>query len=94
MQTLVLKTRKDILLHPLTMKDLFSILVRAAFTFVAFSIIQYTIPWYFLAAGGIAAGFFMLKIGEDRSSGIGILAGSILFGIFAFVMAQYYPVAG
>jgi hypothetical protein len=94
MYTLVLKTRKDILLHPLTMKDLFSILVRAVFTFTAFCVIQYTIPWYFLTLGGLAAGFFLLKTGEDRALAIGILGGSIAFGIFAFAMAQIYPVTG
>jgi hypothetical protein len=76
------------------MKDLFSILVRTAFTFVAFSVIQYKIPWYLLVFGGIAAGLFLLKTGDDRALAIGMLVGSILFGIFAFVMAQYYPVAG
>lgn len=76
------------------MKDLFSILVRAAFTFVAFEAIQFVIPYYLLALGGIAAGFFLLKAGDDRALAIGMLAGSIAFGIFAFIMAQYYPVAG
>jgi hypothetical protein len=76
------------------MKDLFSILVRAAFTFVAFAVIQYQIPYYLLVVGGIAAGFFLLKTGDDRALALGILSGSIAFGIFAFVMAQYFPVAG
>ena len=76
------------------MKDLFSILVRAAFTFVACLIIQYKIPWYFLVLGGVAAGLFTLKAGDDRALAIGILVGSILFGVFAFINAQIYPIAG
>ena len=76
------------------MKDLFSIIVRAAFTFVAFAVIQYMVPYYLLVAGGVAAGFFLLKTGDDRALALGILIGSILFGIFAFVMAQYYPASG
>ncbi|MFN7326119.1 MAG: hypothetical protein ACK5SQ_06025 [Chitinophagales bacterium] len=70
------------------MKHLLSILIRAAFTFVAFLVIQYQVPYYLLAAGGLAAGFFMLKTGEDRTLSIGILTGSVAFGVFAFVVEQ------
>jgi hypothetical protein len=73
------------------MKDMFSILVRAAFTFVAFAIIQYQVPYYFLVLGGVAAGFFLLKTSDDRALSIGILVGSVLFGIFAFINAIYHP---
>jgi len=72
----------------ITMKHLLSILIRAAFTFVAFLVIQYQVPYYLLAAGGLAAGFFMLKTGEDRTLSIGILTGSVAFGVFAFVVEQ------
>ena len=78
----------------LTMKDLFSIIVRTAFTFTAFAVIQYMVPWYLLVAGGIAAGFLLLKTGDDRALAIGLLAGSIIFAIFAYIMAGIYPVAG
>jgi chemotaxis protein MotB len=37
------------------MNQLFSILVRAAFTFVAFLVIQYGVPYYFLVIGGVLA---------------------------------------
>lgn len=70
------------------MKHLISILIRATFTFVAFLVIQYQVPSYLLVLGGLAGGFFMLKTGEDRALSIGILAGSITFGIFAFVLEQ------
>ena len=70
------------------MKHLLSILIRAAFTFVAFLVIQYQVPYYLLTAGGLAAGFFMLKTGEDRTLSIGILTGSVAFGVFAFVVEQ------
>jgi hypothetical protein len=78
----------------LIMKDLFSILIRAAFTFVAFAVIQFQIPYYFIVFGGLAAGFFMLKTGDDRATSIGVLVGTILFAIFAFVNAQIYPITG
>ena len=70
------------------MKHLLSILIRAAFTFVAFLVIQYQVPFYILADGGLAAGFFMLKTGEDRTLSIGILTGSAAFGVFAFIVEQ------
>lgn len=70
------------------MKHLLSILIRAAFTFVAFLVIQYQVPYYLLAAGGLAAGFFMLKTGEDRTLSIGILTGSAAFAVFAFIVEQ------
>jgi hypothetical protein len=70
------------------MKHLLSILLRAAFTFVAFLVIQYQVPYYILVFGGIAAGFFMLKTGEERTLSLGIISGSIVFGIFAFVVEQ------
>lgn len=63
----------------------FSILVRAAFTFVACLIIQYVIPWYFLAAGGLLAGLFLWKTSDDRALGFGVLIGSAAFGLFAWL---------
>lgn len=65
------------------MQTAFSILVRAAFTFVAFLIIQYVIPWYFLVGGGLLAGLFLWRTSTDRALGFGILLGSVVFGIFA-----------
>jgi hypothetical protein len=76
------------------MKNIINILIRALFTFVAFAVIQYQIPYYFLVAGGVAAGFFMLKTSDDRDLSLGILTGSIAFGIFAFAMSKIYPIVG
>ncbi len=67
------------------MQTAFSILVRAAFTFVAFVIIQYVIPYYFLVAGGLLGGLFMWRSGSDRQLGIGMLLGTVAFGIFAWL---------
>ncbi len=76
------------------MKDIFSIFVRAAFTFVAFTIIQYQVPYYFLVLGGLAAGFFMLKTSDDRPLALGILIGTGLFGAWALFNALYLPFGG
>ena len=76
------------------MKSLFPTLLRIAMVFVVACGLQYFIPWYFLAIGGTVAGFFMLKTSDDRPSALGMLIGSIAFGIFAYAMAQIFPVAG
>jgi hypothetical protein len=70
------------------MKDIFPIAVRAAFTFVAFLVIQYKIPYYLLVLGGLGAAVFMWKTSDDRSLTLGILIGSVLFGIFAFLFGK------
>ncbi|MBL7804862.1 MAG: hypothetical protein JNL02_14070 [Saprospiraceae bacterium] len=67
------------------MQQSFSVLVRAAFTFVAFLLIQYVIPYYFLVFGGLLAGLFMWRSGSDRALGIGMIIGSVAFGIFAWM---------
>jgi hypothetical protein len=74
------------------MKSLIPILVRTLGTFAVFCGIQYVIPWYLLAPAGIVAGFFMLKTSNDRSLALGVLIGSIAFAVFAYAMAQIYPV--
>jgi hypothetical protein len=75
------------------MKQLVPILTRAIGTFAAFCALQYIIPYYLLAIGGIAAGFFMLKTSDDRPLALGLLSGSIVFAVFAYAMAQIYPIA-
>lgn len=74
------------------MKNLLPILLRTLATFAVFCAVQYVIPWYLLAPAGIVAGFFMLKTSDDRSTAMGILIGSIAFAVFAYAMAQIYPV--
>lgn len=73
------------------MKSLFPILVRTLVTFGIFAGLQYVIPWYLLAPAGIVAGFFMLKTSNDRPTALGVLIGSISFAIFAYAMAQIFP---
>ncbi|GAB4497472.1 MAG: hypothetical protein OHK0019_31160 [Saprospiraceae bacterium] len=73
------------------MKSILPTLLRAVITFGVFCALQYLIPYYLLALGGVAAGFFMLKTSDDRPLAIGLLAGSIMFAVFAYAMAQIYP---
>jgi len=76
------------------MKSLVPILLRTLLVFGVACVLQYMIPWYLLAIGGIAAGFFMLKTSDDRPTALGVLIGSVAFAIFAYAMAQIFPVAG
>ena len=73
------------------MQTLIPTLLRIAGSFLVFCVIQYVIPWYLLAPAGIVAGFFMLKTSDDRPMSLGVLIGSIAFAIFAYAMAQIYP---
>ncbi|MFN0035563.1 MAG: hypothetical protein ACKVUS_10875 [Saprospiraceae bacterium] len=75
------------------MKSLLPILLRAVVVFVVACVLQYFIPWFFLSAGGTAAGLFMLKTSDDRAAALGMLIGSVAFGIFAYAMSIYF-VAG
>ena len=74
------------------MKSLFPTIIRTLATFLIFCVLQYFIPWYLLAPAGIVAGLFMLKTGDDRALALGVLIGSISFAIFAYAMAQIFPV--
>lgn len=76
------------------MKSFLPIFLRTIVTFAVFAGLQYIIPYYLLALGGITAGAFMLKTGDDRPLALGVLAGSITFAIFAYSMAQIYPAGG
>lgn len=70
------------------MKSILPILIRTVLVFAVLFGLQYLIPYYLLAPAGILAGLFLLKTGDDRPLAWGVLAGSIVFGIFAFVLAQ------
>jgi len=76
------------------MKSFLPILLRSVLVFAIACGLQYFIPWFYLAPGGIAAGIFLFKTSNDRVAAIGMLIGSIVFGIFAYAMAQIFPVAG
>lgn len=70
------------------MKDALPILIRAAFTFVVFLVLQYKIPYYLLVAGGAGAAAFMWKTSDDRQLTLGVLIGSLAFGFFAFLYGE------
>ncbi|MFZ4633146.1 MAG: hypothetical protein ACOYNO_02955 [Saprospiraceae bacterium] len=70
------------------MNQLFSILVRAAFTFVAFLVIQYGVPYYFLVIGGVLAAAFTWYTGSDRNLAWGIGIGTVVFAVFAVLYGQ------
>lgn len=70
------------------MNTIFSIFVRAAFTFVAFLLIQYAVPYYFLVIGGILGGIYSLTIGDDKQLGWGLVIGSVIFGVFALLFGK------
>ena len=74
------------------MKSFLPILLRVVLVFAVACGLQYFIPWFYLAPGGIAAGIFMLKTSDDRATAIGLLIGSVAFGIFAYFTAQTFPV--
>jgi hypothetical protein len=76
------------------MKSILPILIRSVLVFAIAAGLQYFIPWYLLAIGGVGAGFFLLKTGDDRATALGMLIGSVAFAIFAYAMAQIFPVAG
>jgi len=67
------------------MKVLLPVLVRIAAVFVAFLALQFIIPYYFLVGGGLLAGAFMFKTSDDRPLALGLLIGSVVFGVFAFL---------
>ncbi len=70
------------------MKNIIPILIRATFTFVAFLVIQYKIPYYFLVLGGVGTAAFLWKTSDDRDLTLGVLIGSAVFGIFAFLYGE------
>ena len=78
----------------LIMKSVLPVILRVILVFAVACGLQYLIPWYLLAPAGVVAGFFSLKTGSDRPMALGLLIGSILFAIFAYAMAQIYPVSG
>lgn len=73
------------------MKSFVPTFLRTLITFAVFCGLQYLVPYYLLAIGGLIGGIFMLKTGDDRPLALGVLTGSIAFGIFAYAMAQLYP---
>ena len=67
------------------MKLLWPVLLRIAAVFLVFLGLQFIIPYYFLVGACILAGGFMLKTSDDRPLALGLLIGSALFGVFAFL---------
>ncbi len=69
-------------------------MLRVVLVFAVACGLQYIIPWKLLTIGGLGAGFFMLKTSDDRATALGVLIGSVVFGIFAYFMEQQFPIAG
>lgn len=67
------------------MKLFLPVLLRIATVFAAFLALQFIIPYYFLVAGGLITGGFMLKTSDDRPLSLGLLIGSVVFGVFAYL---------
>jgi hypothetical protein len=67
------------------MNQIFSILVRAAFTFVAFLAIQYVFHYMVLVAAGLLGSLFFWKMNDDRVMGLGVMIGTVVFGVFAYL---------
>ena len=74
------------------MKSIVPTALRAIVVFAVFAGLQYLIPYYLLALGGLVAGVFLYKTSDDRPLALGVLIGSLAFAAFAFAMAQIYPV--
>lgn len=70
------------------MSPFFATLLRTVLVFGSFLGIQYFVPYYFLAIGGILGGAFVLKTSDDRPTGLALIIGSILFAIFAYLWGQ------
>jgi hypothetical protein len=73
------------------MKTVWPVLLRVVVVFAAMAALQYLVPFYLLAPVGLVAGFFLLKTSDDRAMALGLLIGSVIFGIFAWVMTLYFP---
>ena len=70
------------------MRFFWPVLLRTAIVFAVFAALQYLIPYYLLAVPGLLAGVFLLQTSDDRPLAIGLIAGSVLFGVFAFIMSR------
>ena len=65
-------------------------LLRTVIVFAVFYGLQHLIAYYFLAIGGLVAGIFMLKTSDDRPLALGLLIGSVLFAISAYLWGQVH----
>ncbi|MCY7327243.1 MAG: hypothetical protein LH618_01695 [Saprospiraceae bacterium] len=74
------------------MSPFFATLLRTVLVFGSFLGIQYFIPYYLLAVGGILSGFFVLKTSNDRPTGLALIIGSVLFAIFAYLWGQVHVI--
>ena len=72
------------------MSPFFATLLRTVLVFGSFLGIQYFIPYYLLVIGGLLGGIFILNTSNDRPTGLGLIIGSVLFGIFAYTWGQVH----
>ncbi len=66
------------------MKLLGPVLLRAGIVFVALLGLQFLIIDYVLVALGLLAGGFIYKTSDDRPLALGMVLGSVAFGVFAW----------
>lgn len=66
-------------------KRTLAILLRIVLVFGAFVGLQFIIYYPYLVGGGLAAGAFTYMTSNDRPLAYGLLVGSVLFGVFAYL---------
>jgi hypothetical protein len=66
-------------------KRIFAILVRIALVFGACVALQFIVYYPYLVGVGLLAGVFIWFTGDDRPLAYGLIAGSILFAVFAYL---------
>ena len=72
------------------MRSFWAVALRILLVFGVFMLLQFWIPYYLLLGGGLVAGFFMLKTSDDRALALGLLIGSAVFGVYAWVIENYF----
>lgn len=63
--------------------------IKVITIFAAFFVAQWFIPYYVLVVGALFAGFFSRRMSEDASWSYALIIGGVLFGIFAYVSANF-----
>ncbi len=66
-------------------KRILAPLVRVILVFGAFVGLQFFVYYPYLVVGGLLAGAFIWFTSNDRPLAYGLLIGSVLFGVFAYL---------
>lgn len=67
------------------MRIVWPVIIRTAIVFLAFTGLQFIIPYYLLVGAGLLAGGFMYKTSDDKPLALAVLIGSAVFGVFAYL---------